>query len=44
MKKIIATFIVKKLGVAIKELNKKHIFDYDIHELESGQYKIKVYK
>ena len=43
MKKIIATFIVKKLGVAIKELNKRHIFDYDIHPVKDGHYKIEVH-
>jgi len=36
MKKIIATFIIKKLGVAIKELDKRHIFDYDIHLMKDG--------
>ena len=43
MKKIIATFVVKKLRVAIKELNKRHIFDYDIHPMEDGQYKIEIH-
>lgn len=42
MKRVVARFVVKKLGKAIIELDKKHL-EYRVSDLPDGTYLIEVY-
>jgi len=41
-KRVIAVFVVKNLSKVMKELNSKHLYSYNIIDLNNGSFKIEV--